>query len=247
MSSVCTTADAGITRWIRPARVVLPLPLRPSTAKTSGRPNCARGPGLSVRASWVSCMTCHGPAAGSPSPRTIAMTAIIAHRQSAAGRASVGPSRPRPASTRSFRLNDETSDEEISRMSRSVGLSSSAVPRLTGEVVTWMVWAGVVQFISSFSVVRESGGLAGAVRAVRTGVHLAGWPVAWLAQMVAVMPSMAGDQSRFRTGRMWRWCRMTLPPRGRSPAPADDRVPARTQTRHGPRSSPTTTARPLVQ
>jgi hypothetical protein len=36
--------------------------------------------------------------------------------------------------------------------------------------------------------------------------------VVWLAQMVAVMPSILGDQSRIRTGWMWRWCRMTLPP-----------------------------------
>jgi len=31
--------------------------------------------------------------------------------------------------------------------------------------------------------------------------------VVWLAQMVAVMPSIAGDQARIRTGRMWPWCR----------------------------------------
>jgi hypothetical protein len=33
-----------------------------------------------------------------------------------------------------------------------------------------------------------------------------------LAQMVAVMPSIGGDHSRIRAGRMWRWCRITLPP-----------------------------------
>ena len=37
--------------------------------------------------------------------------------------------------------------------------------------------------------------------------------VVWLAQMVAVMPSIAGDQARIRTGWMWPWCRMTRPPR----------------------------------
>jgi hypothetical protein len=34
-----------------------------------------------------------------------------------------------------------------------------------------------------------------------------------LAQMVAAMPSISGDHSRIRTGRMWLWCRMTRPPR----------------------------------
>ena len=37
--------------------------------------------------------------------------------------------------------------------------------------------------------------------------------VVWLAQMVAVMPSIFGDQTRIRTGRMWRWCKMEPPPR----------------------------------
>ena len=35
----------------------------------------------------------------------------------------------------------------------------------------------------------------------------------WLAQMVAAMPSIFGDQSRIRTGRMWRWRKMEPPPR----------------------------------
>lgn len=34
-----------------------------------------------------------------------------------------------------------------------------------------------------------------------------------LAQIVAGMPSIGGDHSRIRTGRMWRWCSRTLPPR----------------------------------
>ena len=37
--------------------------------------------------------------------------------------------------------------------------------------------------------------------------------VVWLAQMVPAMPSILGDQSRIRTGRIWRWCRMAPPPR----------------------------------
>src|SRR6185312_7622150 len=35
--------------------------------------------------------------------------------------------------------------------------------------------------------------------------------VVWLAQMVAVMPSIVGDQSRIRTGRMWRGARWSHP------------------------------------
>jgi hypothetical protein len=30
--------------------------------------------------------------------------------------------------------------------------------------------------------------------------------VVWLAQMVPAMPSILGDHSRIRTGRIWRWC-----------------------------------------
>ena len=37
--------------------------------------------------------------------------------------------------------------------------------------------------------------------------------VVWLAQMVPAMPSILGDHSRIRTGRIWRWCRMAPPPR----------------------------------
>ena len=37
--------------------------------------------------------------------------------------------------------------------------------------------------------------------------------VVWLAQMVPAMPSILGDRSRIRTGRIWRWCRMAPPPR----------------------------------
>src|SRR5260370_18309243 len=37
--------------------------------------------------------------------------------------------------------------------------------------------------------------------------------VVWLAQMVAAMPSILGDQSRIRIGRMWRWGRGAPPPR----------------------------------
>jgi hypothetical protein len=37
--------------------------------------------------------------------------------------------------------------------------------------------------------------------------------VVWLAQMVRAMPSILGDHSRIRTGRMWRWCKMAPPPR----------------------------------
>jgi hypothetical protein len=48
------------------------------------------------------------------------------------------------------------------------------------------------------------------VRGCRSGqVEL----VVWLAQMVAAMPSIFGDQSRTRTGRIWRWCNMAPPPR----------------------------------
>ena len=70
-------------------------------------------------------------------------------------------------------------------------------------------------------------------RASRLGCDFGGWPcqvhapvrahdaarlrrssgsrgsVVWLAQMVAVMPSIERDQSRIKTGRMWLWCRMT--------------------------------------
>src|SRR5258705_12265572 len=38
--------------------------------------------------------------------------------------------------------------------------------------------------------------------------------VVWLAQMVPAMPSILGDHSRLRTGRIWRWCRKAPPPRG---------------------------------
>src|ERR1700694_427370 len=37
--------------------------------------------------------------------------------------------------------------------------------------------------------------------------------VAWLAQMVAAMPSILGDHSRIKTDRRWRWCRIAPPPR----------------------------------
>jgi len=40
--------------------------------------------------------------------------------------------------------------------------------------------------------------------------------VVWLAQMVAAMPSIFGDQSRMTTGRMWPWCSRTRRRGGRA-------------------------------
>jgi len=67
MSSVCTTADPATTSRSRPASVVLPLELRPSTASTTGRwrapspwPGCIR-----VATATVSDSARHGPASGS--------------------------------------------------------------------------------------------------------------------------------------------------------------------------------------
>ena len=37
--------------------------------------------------------------------------------------------------------------------------------------------------------------------------------VVWLAQMVPAMPSILGDHSRIRTGRIWRRCKIAPPPR----------------------------------
>ena len=39
--------------------------------------------------------------------------------------------------------------------------------------------------------------------------------VVWLAQMVPAMPSILGDHSRIRTGRIWRWCRCAATTAGR--------------------------------
>ena len=48
--------------------VVLPLPLRPSTATTAGHPECGPAEPRSRRANCSIDSTCHGPAGGSPSP-----------------------------------------------------------------------------------------------------------------------------------------------------------------------------------
>src|SRR5689334_16800338 len=71
MSSVCTTAEPGTAFWSRPASVVLPPELRPSTARTTGQRLPARWRPRRIRpsATAASGSTRQGPASGSPARR----------------------------------------------------------------------------------------------------------------------------------------------------------------------------------
>ena len=74
-SLVCTTAEPGTRSRIRAASVVLPLLLRPSTARIAGRPGPSRpGPRRVMAFTTVlSNSARHGPASGSSSGSSKAM------------------------------------------------------------------------------------------------------------------------------------------------------------------------------
>src|ERR1700687_6144313 len=74
-------------------------------------------------------------------------------------------------------------------------------------------WIGVTLFVTASLDSAESQCIRseGHVKSCRGGqVEL----VVWLAQMVPAMPSILGDHSRIRTGRIWRGWRVAAAPRG---------------------------------
>lgn len=90
MSSVCTVTAPGTACSRRCASVVLPLELRPSSATIAGRPIGAPTALTKNSANCVRRSTRHGPAAGSPSPKTI-VTADIVAREDPAARGFIQP------------------------------------------------------------------------------------------------------------------------------------------------------------